>query len=348
MKLFSDRLYETKYFENETFCMLLDYFYDSELLSKNEKFELEIYLNGMNLTKHLILMEGNFFDTLKNRYDKAAGVVKNFSDNAKKALDKLIDAAKSAEEFIKNLINKISEYCKSTLKNVKTKILEKLKNSDEFLNLIKEAAKNKENLKKDLMISKDVVKFYNEKFLSSLLDKIKKSITELFIGDKQPVVEKLNYIKSINEKVEMGNNVIQKLVHGLEEIPPFNWLHSLKSNMEKGINIVIGGLSDLTNKLGGPKFTLPVIASILAVVIEFNVKGLVKSGLMDMVLDYAIPFVGTVIKIVGLIATFIAAIELIDDISGLHILGNHEHNKTEIKVQPINTEKPVQNNIVGT
>ena len=91
---------------------------------------------------------------------------------------------------------------------------------------------------------------------------------------------------------------------------------------EKGINFLIKALSDLTVALGGPAFEIPVIALILAVGVEF----MVKSGTGHWLLELVGPTpLGTAIKGIKIVASFIASIVIIDGIVGGVVLGAAEH-----------------------
>jgi hypothetical protein len=96
---------------------------------------------------------------------------------------------------------------------------------------------------------------------------------------------------------------------------------------EKGVNNVVAALSYFTQQIGGPKFSIPVIASLIGIAFEYNVKGLVKSGLLDVIGLATIPVIAILIKIIAYVATFTAAILVIDDICNFNILahGHHEN-----------------------
>ena len=158
----------------------------------------------------------------------------------------------------------------------------------------------------ELEIFKDVVTFYKTRFNVALEAQISNSLTRFLSSeDKEiPVAEKLNIIKE-------GSNMLDKLVHGLNSIPPFSWIDKLQKIGEKGANFIIKQLAFITEKLGGPYFELPIIAVLLGIAFEYNMKGLAKSGLLDVVGMFSVPFVAPVIKMVGFVATMIAAYELI-------------------------------------
>lgn len=89
-----------------------------------------------------------------------------------------------------------------------------------------------------------------------MVNKIKEAFQSILSGDNQPVIEK-NIDLFQNPK-----NVIAKLVHGIESIPPFSWLDNVKEIGEKNANKVFSAISDITQKLGGPNIHLPIIAGL--------------------------------------------------------------------------------------
>ena len=109
--------------EKESFYYFVDYYYN-ELLTKNEKIILEQYIDS---TLSIYLINENFFNKIKNRYDKASKVVKNFPDKAKKSLNKVLDAAKTSMEFVKNIVSQLNEFIKKLINETPIKIKNKLK-----------------------------------------------------------------------------------------------------------------------------------------------------------------------------------------------------------------------------
>jgi len=357
MKNYKNFLYEKYYNDNSLFYGFVDYYYGT-LLTIEEKSSLNEALNS-KMPSYYLITEGEFFDKLKKRYDKAKTVVKNFSDDAKKALEKIIDAANTAVDFVTNVVNKIGTYTTNILTNTKQKIYNKLSSDKRITEEVKKI--DKENILTDLKTAKNVYDFYKTKLKDSLIKKIKEGLTKATTApeeggedegtrkkseeQKDAVAESLLFMKQINEGVvDMGKNVIATIVHKLEEVPPFNWLAKVKDAAEQGVNKLIESLSFLTKNLGGPAFNLPVIATVIAIAIEYNIKGLAKSGLIETALDFAIPFIGIVIKVVAMIATIMACIELIDKLTGGTILkhgggehneGEHEKKEDEIKHNPV-------------
>ena len=263
-------------------------------------------------------LKESFFDSLKGRFDKDKQVATQYSDKAKDTLKKALDIAKNATDFIVKIKDALVKYIKTILSDTKNKIQSKLQSDNKFTGKVKELAKSStEELKKDLQTAKEVIGFYTTKMTDSLLGKVEGGMKEVLVGSHQPVVESL--------LLEGNNNVIAKLFHGLETIPPFNWLHNVAHLGEKGANSILGALSKFTHNLGGPEFTLPVIATLIGIAFEYNIKGLAKSGLIDIVAFFSIPFVAVVIKILGWVATFMAVIAVIDTVGSFDILGHGGH-----------------------
>ena len=304
---------------NNMFLEFFNYFYNSDLLSINER---------INIDNEMTKLNENFYDILKSRYDKAKDVVKNFNTDAKNALEKIIDISKDATDFVKNLLNNITNSIKNILNKSKLKIIEKIKSSNEIISKIKEI-KDKNAILKEIKDSAALIKFYNEKFTQSLVKMIQDAFSKLLSSNEQPVIEK-NIDLFQNPK-----NVISKLIHHIESVPPFSWLDNVKDIGEKNANKVFNLISDFTKKLGGPALNLPIVAGLLGVVLENEIKSYVKQGLIDMIAFYSIPFVSILIKVVGWIATLISLILVIDMTLELHILS---HSKD---LHPTHTPTPI-------
>ena len=91
---------------------------------------------------------------------------------------------------------------------------------------------------------------------------------------------------------------------------------------EKGISFLIQSLSDLTVALGGPAFKIPVIALILAIGVEYMVKSTTGHWLLELVGPTPL---GTAVKGIKIVASFIASIVIIDSVVGGIVLGADEH-----------------------
>lgn len=320
--------------ENELFYTFVDYYYNSELISNNDRTILESYTK-YSLSDYLI--NENFFDKLKDRYDSAATVVKNIPDNAKNALNSIIDAAKTSVDFVKNLVSQLNVYINKMITVTSDKIRNKLKVDQNFIKQIKDTnAKNKDGLLKDMKECKNIVSFYKDKLTGIISSKLSTAFTQVVTSEDLPVEEKLNYMK---ESLAMGKNVISSLIHGIEKVPPFSWLGKVKEMAEKGVNNVVAALSYFTQQLGGQKFEIPVIASLLAIAFEYNVKGLAKHGLLEVIGLATLPAIAILIKTIAYVATFIAAVLVIDDVCGLNLLvhGHGHGNEQEAKPAPKET-----------
>lgn len=301
----------------------------SDLITEDDRIEIQKYLTNQTLSQ---IINENFFDKLKDRFDKAKEVASGISDKAKSALETIVKSAKDIVSFIGDLKNKLLNSIKDILTNTVNKVKSKLKGDKKFSSETERVhSSNKEGLIKDLKTAKEVVDFHKTKMSNSLWEKMSTTLKNFFSKEDQPAIaEKLEILK------EGHNNVISKLVDGLAHVPPFSWLHEVQKMGEKGANSIIGAISKFTHNLGGPAFTLPAIASLLGIAFEYNIKGLAKSGLLNVAGYFTIPFITIIISIVAWIATFIAAVDAIHEITGAPHGTEHrdggdqtQHNKPE-------------------
>lgn len=254
----------------------------------------------------------SFFDKLKERFPKAAEVSSVLSDKAEKTLNSFLQKAKDAVSFVKVITEKVKKFFKEQLSSMTKYITKLIKGDTKFKEKIKEINdKNKEGLISDIKTGREVSKWYKENYISNLSSLINKNTTKFLNSDVQAVSE-----SSINE----GGNVIATLVHKIEEFPPFSWLHKVQQAGEAGANKLIEVVSKLTEKMGGPKFELPVIATLLGVLLEQIVKNTTGGGLIDL-LGASTPF-GMAIKGLKMVALVVAFIVSIDAVVGNKILGS--------------------------
>lgn len=329
----------------EKFNKQVEFFNDVNLNSSDEDLFINVFNKYLNQYKtdesikleirnyiddNQILNEG-FFDKLKNRFPKAAEVSKKLSDKAEGVLGKVLQAAKDAVSFVKKVGEGIKEVFIKGIESGK-KIFEEQIKSGKLKAKIDELAKTKkEGLINDLKVIKDLIVFYRKDFLSKLLKVQSSKMGEFLTNEQEPVVESL-----INE--EKGN-VIATLVHGIESVPPFSWLHKVAQAGEAGANKLISALSTLTEKLGGPSFQLPVIALLIGITIEQIVKGQAGGWLVS--LAGSTTPLGMAITGIKTVAMFIALIVSLDAIIGEKILGgDHSHSKEETE----NKEETEENN----
>lgn len=290
----------------------------------NYKVEESVKNEIRNYIRESELLTEGFFDKLKSRFPKAASVSKKLSDKAENVLGKLLNAAKDVVSFV----NKIGEGIKDALvKGIeygKKLFQEQIKNGKLKSKIDELSSSKKEGLIKDLKTVKSLVNFFRKDFLSKILKANKSKMTEFLSNEQEPIVESL-----INE--EKGN-VIATLVHGIEKVPPFSWLHEVARAGEAGANKLISAISSLTQKLGGPAFELPVIALLIGVVIEQIVKGQ-SGGWLISLAGYGSPL-GIAVKGIKTVAMFIALIVSLDAIVGGKLLGGHSHEKEVAVSQP--------------
>lgn len=249
----------------------------------------------------------NFFNKLKKRFPKAAKVSNVLSDKAEKALYSVIKKAKDATNFVKKIVSNISNFFKKNI-NVLTDKAKVLIAKSNFKSNIEKVIKNdKDNLISDIKTGREVANWYKNNFTEILTQLLTKNLTNHFKSEVKPISE---------------SNVIATLVHSLENIPPFSWLHQIKEAGEKGAKQLIKVLSKLTKKLGGPSFELPVMASLLGVMFEQLIKNAVGTPLVNLLGGPTSPFGASIMGLKN-IALFIAFIVAIDSVIGKQILGEH-------------------------
>jgi hypothetical protein len=284
----------------------------------DESIKLEI---SKYISDNQILNEG-FFDKLKERFPKAAEVSKKLSDKAESVLNSILQKAKDAISFVKKIGEGIKELFISVINTSKEYFNEQIKGG-KLKQKIEEVAKTKkEGLKNDIQEIKKVLNFYRKDFLSVVLSSTEKNMADFLSKEQEPITESM-----ILEK----GNVIATLVHGVEKIPPFSWLHKLSKAGAAGASQFVKLLSDATNQMGGPSFTLPVITLIVGVVLEQIVK--INAGGWLITLAGATTPLGMAISGMKMVAAFIALLTVIDAVVGEKILGHGSSHKEESSEQ---------------
>lgn len=257
------------------------------------------------------LNEG-FFDKLKERFPKAAAVSQLLSDKAESVLSGILQKCKDAVSFVAQMKQGIKELFTNTITASKTLFEQQFK-TGKLKDKLEEIKKTQnDGLLTDIKTMKNVTDFYRKHFLGKIMATTDTNLTQFFTNEQEPIAESLNE----------GTNVIATLVHKIEAIPPFSWLHKVAAAAEKGINFLVQALSELTVALGGPAFKIPVIALILAVGIEYMVKSTTGHWLLELAGPTPL---GTAIKGIKIVASFIASIVIIDSIIGGAVLGATEH-----------------------
>lgn len=286
-------------------------------LSVSDKKKIDIFLE-ISESKLTDIVNESFWDKFSSRIDKASEVSEVLPKESEGILKKLVRKAGQAMNFIGKLLSSAKEWISNVMKEVKDKITGKLKSDSKFAEAVKKVSSEDENgFVKDLKTSGTVYTFYKKDLLGSFLTSIKNSLGGFFTKEQEPIPESFEY--ETNE----GKNVLSTFIHGVEKIPPFSWLHKVATLGEKGANKIIEGLSWITDKLGGPKFILPTIAILLGVAFEYKIKGTVKHGILHVLGD---AFTGGLLSVISWIATFVAAIIVIDQIAGKNVLGANAHH----------------------
>jgi hypothetical protein len=313
--------------ENELFINVFNKFLKESKLEESIKQEIENYISTIEYDS----VNEAFWDKLKERFPKAAEVSKVLSNKAEAALGKIIKSVKDAVSFVKKIGESIKEFFLSVIEKGKTFFTEQIQNG-KLKDKIEELTKTKkEGLVADLKTSKEVINFYRKEFMGKLLGSADKNMTDMLSKEQEPVAESV-----INE----GKNVISTLVHKVEEIPPFSWLHKVAQAGEAGATAVVKSISNVTQKLGGPAFELPVIVLLVGIVIEQMVKGSVGHWLIDLA-GSATPL-GMAIKGIKTVAFFVALIVALDATVGEKILGGHGDHGDSHGEKKEGESKPVE------
>jgi hypothetical protein len=310
---------ELSHNDEDLFIRVFNKILENYKVEKLVKDEIKKYID-----ENQILNEG-FFDKLKERFPKAAEVSKKLSDKAEGVLNNVLQKAKDAVSFVKKISEGIKELFISGINSSKKYFEEQIKGGKLKEKIQKLANTKKEGLKKDVLEIKKVLDFYRKEFISKIISSNEKNMTDFLSKEQEPVVESM-----ILEK----GNVIATLVHGIESVPPFSWLHKLAQAGEAGASQFIKLLSDITTKMGGPAFTLPVIALILGEVMEYLIKGQVGGWLITLA-GTGTPL-GMAITGMKMIATFVSLLTVIDATVGEKILGgphDSDNQKDEEEAQ---------------
>jgi hypothetical protein len=284
-------------------------------LSTSDKQKVDAYLEKREAQLSDAINEA-FWDRFKKRIDKATEVSDEMPEESEGILKKIVRKAGEAVNFVGKLLKSAKEWITEQFKAVKEKVMGKLKGNSDFAEKVKGVFSENENgFIKDLKTGAKVLDFYSGNVISSLLKKMKEALSSLFSKDYEEVAipESFDF-----ESIDEGKNVLSTLIHAIEKVAPFSWLHKLAQAGEKGANKIIEALSWVTNKLGGPKFALPVIAVLIGIAFEYNIKGSIKHGLLH-VLGGA--FTGGLLYFISYVATFVAAVIVIDSVVGGKVIG---------------------------
>lgn len=281
-----------------------------EKLLKNYKVDESIKLEIRQYIEETQLLNEGFFDKFKERFTKAAEVSKKLSDKGEEVLGKILDASKDAVSFTKKIGEGIKKLFIEVIESGKKYFQEQL--TTKLKGKIEEVVKNdKEGLISDLKTIREVLNFYRKDFLGKLLKTKEENMVKVLTSDLESVAESM-----INE--EKGN-VISTFVHNIEKIPPFNLLHKVEVMGKKGAESLIKVASEITQKLGGPNFELPVVAIFVGIAVEYATKSSGGGFLLNLA-GSGTPF-GLAIIGIKYLASFIAVITAIDAIIGGKLLG---------------------------
>jgi len=309
IKYFSEYLNEGDDFENK----LMEALYIALPLEDKE------YLSLSDLTEYQI--NESFLDSIQSR--------------GKKVLDRIISISKNITDFLSKIKSQLSTHLVNYFSAARTHLKEKVFKNPKLEKIIKEKiSADRVAFLNDLRTCKNVFNFYTDDFFAPFISKIIHSLRNHFLSKK--VTESL-----INEKLNV--DVVDKVVLTITEKPPFLWLTDIHELSTKGTGKLIQGLSYVTNKLGGPEFVLPVIASIVGLYLEHGVEGIITMGIAKVIEFFTIPFVAIVIEFIGHIALLLTiyelCVELSTSIDKFEERYKHHHNHTEPVKQTVNVDQ---------
>jgi hypothetical protein len=287
---------------------------ESNRLSNEEK---ELLINSLPINEGFI---SDFKEALVKAKDKA-------KDKAKQVIDKVIDWADSGVEFIKKIINYLKEKITEMFNNVSDMKANLLKN-EKFVNIVTKAKKtNIDELLSELKVLAKVATFYTKDFVTKLLSKLSEVLSNVIGKSDEKLTENMFVtLGKITEGISVDalNSIqhmlnvpgVERVIDKIEHMPPFSYLHSIKNYGEAGIKFLVSQLSALTKFLGGPEFEIPVIASLLAIGIEYNIKSMANNAILLTGVGIVFPPAKIVLGGVVTIASFLAAYSVIKTLVG--------------------------------
>lgn len=208
--------------EQKLFIEVFDKYLEEYKVDESIKIEIKKYIN-----ENQLLTEA-FFDKLKNRFSKAAEVSKKLSDKAESVLGKVLQSTKDSVSFVKKISEGIKESFIKGIQNGKKIFEDQIKNGKLKSKIDDLSKTKKEGLIIDMKVIKQLSQFYTKDFLPNILKVQKSKMSDFLSKEQTPISESL--------LLEEKGNVIATLVHGLEKIPPFSWLHKVAQAGEDLIN----------------------------------------------------------------------------------------------------------------
>lgn len=255
-------------------------------------------------------------------------IIDTLSEKGKKVLLSICNSVSDVVHLLDRIKTELFKHLKEVLTTTKNNLKTKLQADGNFVKVVKKHISADRNaFMKDVMTCKEVSNFYTSKFTDSIINNVFKSLRNLLVHKKHDVFDEITEALNIN--------ILDNVVKHLHKVPPFTWLDMLHHTGSHGVSHLVHGLSYITKRLGGPEFKLPVMASILGLAFEYNVKGLIKHGLIEAADIFSIPFVGLVVKTAGNVATFLACYELCRELAASEESFQHydhkpkEHNQQQ-------------------
>lgn len=265
-------------------------------------------------------------------------VIDSLSRKGKEVLLKICNSVGDVVNLLDKIKTELHSQLKRVLTDTKNKLKTKLQGDQNFIKVVKNHIHSDRNaFMKDVMTCKNVSDFYTSKFTESIINSVYKSLRNLLVHRKHDVLDEI--------KEALNINMIDSVVQHLHKVPPFTWLDMLHHTGSHGVSHLVHCLSYLTKRLGGPEFKLPVMASILGLAFEYNIKGLIKHGLIEAADIFSIPFVGLVVKTAGNVATFLACYELCRELSASE--ESFQHYDHKLKDHDLQQKKNILSRLRG-
>ena len=311
--------------------------YFNEYLQQEEDFEKKI-LEALYLA---LPAEDKIELTIEDlyKYQINESFITSIKTTGKKVLDKIISISKNITEFLSRIREELSKHLSNFFNSSKAFLKERILKDKKIGEIIKDKIKlDRIAFIQDLKTCKNVFNFYTHDFFSDLIKKIMSSFHNHFLSKN--ITEAL-----VNENLNV--EVVDNAVTTITNKPPFVWLTGIHEAGTMGVEKLIAFLSNVTTKLGGPAFVLPVIASLIGLYLEHGAEGLITSGIIKTIEFFTIPFVALIIEFISHIALVLTIYELcveimasIDRLEQRHEK-HHKHHNNGGQAGPQKVEKNI-------
>lgn len=188
----------------------------------------------------------------------------------------------------------------------------------------------KENIAKDIKSLSETVSFWLKNFqtmYTKAMEKIfsKELLKEALHTDAR-LFDALLEVESKPEESAKGVvfDVIDKITHRIESVPPFSTLSKVKNIAQTGTSKMLHAFSNITKSMGGPGvYDFVAISAITGFFVEYYVKHIAVGGIESILGAEAVlrflPMASELVHAVTIIALCVATIETAKELSRLEI-----------------------------